>query len=167
MLTRFKIFRLEKNLIKKIKQKAEILKPLKEEIDGLQRIIKTLVLQKDENQNLHRLQYRKYNHLDMFYLKQLKINYDELTQIPSFIRQCKSLKYLDLDNNHISDVNHQSFPPFLHVISLAHNKFTSFDLSVIGNTPILNIQNNDLRYINNNNSTLVELDLQNNKIEQF
>ena len=35
MLTRFKIFRLEKNLIKKIKQKAEILKPLKEEIDGL------------------------------------------------------------------------------------------------------------------------------------
>jgi Leucine-rich repeat (LRR) protein len=63
---------------------------------------------------------------------------NDITKVPpSFFKSFRRLIWLDLDKNHIKNVDPGAFPPSLTTLSLGHNHFTNFPLALTDSLPDL------------------------------
>jgi Leucine-rich repeat (LRR) protein len=136
----FKEFRQEKNIIKTIKYKAEIIKTSKEEWTVLDRVCRTLV----EGKGLDRdgLKYNKYRHLDLSNLKQITAVRAGLLSLSRWVKSCHSLKILDLNWNNITRISKEQLPPYLTRLSLNYNRLQSMDISGVSTLAQLELNRN-------------------------
>jgi Leucine-rich repeat (LRR) protein len=102
VLKEFREFRLEKNTIKSIKYKVEIIKANQEEERVVGKVIRALVVRDEKEQK--ELKYKKYRHLDLSNLKHIEVSSAQLSEIPRWLKECHNLQKLNLNNNRISEV---------------------------------------------------------------
>jgi len=121
VISEFKEFRQEKNVIKTIKYKAEIIKANKEEWGVIDGVCKVLVLGDSKKENGHPLKYTKYKHLDLSNLKKITANDVGITAIPRWLRYCKNLKILELEKNQIQNISKEELPTDLVHLNLLDN----------------------------------------------
>ena len=63
---------------------------------------------------------------------------NDLTKVPpSFFKSFRRLIWLNLDKNHLKEVEPGSLPPSLTTLSLSHNHFAKFPLDITDSLPDL------------------------------
>jgi Leucine-rich repeat (LRR) protein len=93
LLEEFREYRLEKNTIKSIKYKVEIIKANQEEERVVGNVIRALVVRDEmEKKQNEQLKYKKYRHLDLSNLKCIELSSIRLTGIPKWLKECHGLQ---------------------------------------------------------------------------
>ena len=67
----FKEFRREKRVTKKIKFKADVIKPKGEDAKTMDKVCQVLVAEEGKKEKSHQLLYNKHTHLDLSNIKEL------------------------------------------------------------------------------------------------
>ena len=101
LVEEFKLFREEKNWIKTIKEKSEIIKVVsRDKWDRLDQLFQRLVLK--NNQSGNQLRYSKYKTLDLSNIKKINASCLELEVMSSWLSKCHNLSFLELRRNNLT-----------------------------------------------------------------
>jgi Leucine-rich repeat (LRR) protein len=170
LVEEFREFRLEKSLIKTIKFKAEIINTY--DYDQLRTFYKicNYFMQLDLTPDLREpLRYNKYKTLDFSNISQLIIKEVGMTELPSWLKDLRNLRTLDLKNNELYAIGEgEWFPSSLRHLSLKRNRLISFDLSIANHVTYLDLSHNQLEAFKlGEDCQLVELNLESNTIGEF
>jgi hypothetical protein len=159
----FKEFRQQKNIIKAIKFKAEIIKVSEDEGITLDGVCNILALGESEKEAKYILLYKKYKTLELANLEQIVLDQVGFAEVPRWIRICYNLKELSLNKNSLISIRKEELPSSLTTLSLKWNCLTSIDLYNLGNLTHLYLKKNQLTVLNlTENICLKELSIRGN-----
>ncbi|XP_014477721.1 PREDICTED: slit homolog 3 protein-like [Dinoponera quadriceps] len=109
-------------------------------------------------------------------LQDLSLSGNHLTEVPRAVRALRSLKTLDLGNNHVSRIDNESFAGLneLYGLRLVDNKLENVSREAFGCLPalqVLNLANNHIRHVEQsafvNNPVLRAIRLDGNQLTEI
>ncbi|XP_058807757.1 toll-like receptor 6 [Phymastichus coffea] len=122
----------------------------------------------------------QYVHADAFAnltgLQDLRLSGNGLSEVPTAVRALRNLKTLDLGNNKIANVNHESFAGLdkLSGLRLVDNKLENISRKAFSNMPalqILNLASNAIRHVEQGaffkNNLLIAIRLDGNQLTEI